>query len=230
MRGVLIALIISALAVTAVESLDCIQCNSTQFCANTTASECPENANNSCFSSWANSSLGGTIVSHQSMFCSAANCSGETESFLAFTVRVSDGESFDFSSRCCQEDTCNGTYATLDSLPEDLSNTECQSCYGVNVTSCIGRPRTCYREERCVSLIAQYNNATETFLLKGCSNIRTSTCQFLSAGNKVAEGLIFQKFECTDATSRPGTQPSPGSRAFPNTMALASLFLLGLLL
>ncbi|XP_023556723.1 ly6/PLAUR domain-containing protein 8 [Octodon degus] len=229
MRGLLAALLISALASPVVESLNCVQCNSfTKPCANVSASECPLEEAHSCVSSWSNSLLGGTLSLYEDMSCSAANCSGDPDAFLSFTVRVSDTEHFDFASQCCQGKTCNTTDSTSDSPQEDLSDTQCLACYGWNTTSCTGKPWKCYKGERCVYLIAQFKNATETLVLKGCSNIGTSTCELLSARNETFEGLALQKIECTDAT--PIALPSPGSRTFPGPLALTSLLLLGLLL
>ncbi|XP_021111329.1 ly6/PLAUR domain-containing protein 8, partial [Heterocephalus glaber] len=203
MRGVFTVVVTTALAIAAVESLSCTQCNSlTNSCINASASECPSDASNSCVSSSANSSLGGKIRMQQEMFCSAADCSGETDLLLAFSVHVSDGERFNFASQCCQEKACDVAYSTLDSPPEDLSSTECPACHGPNATSCIPKPRKCYKEEQCVSLIAQNHDATEMLVLQGCSNISNSICQLLSAGNQRIGIFAFQKVECRDPSDQ----------------------------
>lgn len=79
---------------------------------------------------------------------------------------------------------------------------------------------------------------TETKLVvKGCSNISNSTCQFLSTENRVVGGVLFQKFECVDNFSISST-PIPtlttttdtGSKVSFTPLALVSFLLLGLVL
>ncbi|XP_010628388.1 ly6/PLAUR domain-containing protein 8 isoform X2 [Fukomys damarensis] len=161
MRGILTAVVTTALAIAAVESLRCKQCDSLNSCTVTRASKCPPHASTTCVSSLANS--------------------------------------------------------FLDSPLEDLSSTECPACHASDVTSCVEKPRKCYKEERCVYLIAQYHNATETLVLKGCSNIGISTCQLLSAGNQPTSVLTFQKVECTDALVATSNQATKSKMSSPTS-------------
>ncbi|KAL2770571.1 ly6/PLAUR domain-containing protein 8 preproprotein [Daubentonia madagascariensis] len=237
MKGILVAGIVAALAIAAVESLSCLQCHSWEnSCVSPTASECPSEANNSCISSSANSSLGGTIKLYQNMFCSAENCTEETDTVTAFTVHVSNNESFHFASQCCQGGKCNSRDDDPASPLRNLSsNIECPACYGSNETSCTEGVQRCYEEEWCVSLVAEFKNDTvsEHLVLKGCSNISNSTCQFLSAENKTVGGVIFRKFECVNVSLTPTATPTThntGSKASLTSLVLVSLPLLGLLL
>ncbi|XP_008586697.1 PREDICTED: ly6/PLAUR domain-containing protein 8 [Galeopterus variegatus] len=236
MKGILVAGVITALAVAAVESLNCVQCNSwANSCVDSIASECPSDANISCMSSSTNSSLGGAISLYQNSFCSAENCSEETNN-VAFSIHVSDEERFHFASQCCQELECNTTDNALAPSLGDVSSTaECPACYGSNESACLENPQICHGEQ-CVSLVAEFKNDTESriLVLKGCSNISDSICQFLSAGNQTVGGVIFQTFECTNATSFSPTSiltttPNTGSKASLASSALATLLLLGLL-
>ena len=95
------------------------------------------------------------------------------------------------------------------------------------------------------------------FVLRGCSNISNSTCQFLSAENQTVGGVIIRKFECVDSvsssstavpnttlttppasnsnassapTSIEPTTPDTGSKVSFTPAAFVSLLLLGLLL
>ncbi|XP_023364854.1 LOW QUALITY PROTEIN: ly6/PLAUR domain-containing protein 8 [Otolemur garnettii] len=142
MKGVLIAGIILALAVAAVESLSCVQCHSWEnSCVNVTATECPSDANTSCVGSSASSSL---------------------------------------------------------APPRNISsNIECPACYGSDGASCTERLQKCQEEERCVSLVADFENdtASDRLVLRGCSHISGSTCQFLSVGNKTVGGVVFREFQ-----------------------------------
>ncbi|XP_004423094.1 PREDICTED: ly6/PLAUR domain-containing protein 8 [Ceratotherium simum simum] len=240
MKGVLVAGIIAALSVSAVESLNCMQCNSlANSCVDSTITECPSEANTSCTSFLTL----GSITLYQDKACSAENCSEERNVFEAFTVHVSDGESFYFASQCCQGRECNDTNdASVPPLENTSSNVECPACYGSNETSCSVKLRRCYNEERCVSLVAEFKNDLKTpkLVLKGCSNIDNSTCQFLSAENRTVGGVTFQNFECVDTSNSPSTPNStePPQTTTRNTgfkvsftpTALASLLLLGLLL
>ncbi|XP_062950793.1 ly6/PLAUR domain-containing protein 8 [Cynocephalus volans] len=258
MKGILVAGVIIVLAVAAVESLDCVQCNSwANSCANSRVSECPS-TDISCISSSTNSSLGGAIRLYQNSFCSAENCSEETNN-VAFSIYVSDEEHFHFASQCCEEQECSTSDNSLAPSLGDVSSTaECPACYGSNESVCLENTQTCHGEQ-CVSLVAEFKNETESriLVLKGCSNISNSICQFLSAGNQTVGGVIFQKFECTNASlnptsTQPGnaslspssspatntpfsstsvltTTPNTGSKASLASLALATLLLLGLL-
>ncbi|XP_045423424.1 ly6/PLAUR domain-containing protein 8 [Lemur catta] len=246
--AVTVATIIGTLTVAPVESLSCAQCQSwDNSCVNVSASECPTDANNSCISSTASSSLGATLSLYQDMSCSAENCSEETSTVTAFAVYVSDNQSFYFASQCCQEGECNGTAEDLGPRQGNAtSNIECAACSGPSETSCAENAHVhrCYEGEQCVSLVAAFKNetASELLVLKGCSNISDSTCQFLSAENKTVGSVIFQNFECFNfSTTLPTTVPTTlpttlstttgtGSKASLASLALASLLLLGLLL
>ncbi|XP_006147534.1 ly6/PLAUR domain-containing protein 8 [Tupaia chinensis] len=227
MKGVLCTAVtaIAALAVgvAAAEPLRCEQCNSwADTCVQPVVSECPENKNASCVRSFTNSSLGGDVRLYRNMFCSEKNCSGETSAVAAFAVHVSEGERFHFASQCCQGETCNDT----DSAPGHVlsdgshvpgppqegvpSNMECPACYGDSEVSCSEATQKCYGGQRCVSLVADFTNDTQStrLVLRGCSNVSNATCQLLSAGNQTVGGVIFQKFECTDTTPSPATTPT----------------------
>ncbi|XP_035136605.1 ly6/PLAUR domain-containing protein 8 [Callithrix jacchus] len=238
MKGILIAGLMAVLLVSAVESLSCVQCNSWgKSCVSSTATECPSHANTSCISSSANSSLERASGSYQSMSCSAENCSEEAP-VTAFTVHVSAEERFHFVSQCCQGKECNSTSDALDPPLKNVSSSiECPACYESNGTSCSGKPWKCYEKEQCIFLLADLKTDTESkrLVLKGCSNVSNSTCQFLSGENKTVGGVIFRKFECTDANSltpmsTPAASHNMGSKASLNFLELASLLLLGLLL
>ncbi|XP_025709016.1 ly6/PLAUR domain-containing protein 8 [Callorhinus ursinus] len=253
MNGILVAAIITAFVVAAVESLYCVQCNSlTDFCDNSNITECPSHANASCTSFMTNTSLGAANI-YQDKACSAENCREGRDMVEAFTVHVSDNEHFHFISHCCQGKECNDTSDALAPPLEDVSNnTECLACYGSNESSCNVQLRKCYKEERCVNLVAEFKTETKKLVLRGCSNISNSTCQFLSAENRTVGGVIFLKFECVDSanssstapattppassfnassapTSNEPTTPDTGSEISVTPAALVSLLLLGLL-
>ncbi|XP_045856060.1 ly6/PLAUR domain-containing protein 8 [Meles meles] len=258
MKGILVAAIIAGFVVAAVESLHCVQCNSlTNPCNNSIITECPPDANASCTSFMTNSSLGATNI-YQDKACSAENCREGRDMVEAFTVHVSDNVHFRFVSQCCQGKECNETSDVPDPPVGDMSsNIECFACYGSNETSCNEQPRKCYKEERCVNLVAEFKNETKTLVLRGCSNISNSTCQFLAAENRTVGGVIFRKLECGDSanssstaipnatlttppasssnassapTSNESTTPDTGSKVSFTPAALASLLLLGLLI
>ncbi|KAF3815894.1 ly6/PLAUR domain-containing protein 8 [Mirounga leonina] len=212
MKGILVAAIITAFVVAAVESLRCVQCNSlTNSCDNSTITECPLYASASCNSFVTNSSLGAANI-YQDKACSAENCREGRDMVEAFTVHVSDNEYFHFISQCCQGKDCNTTDALAPPLKDVSSNTECLACHGSNESSCNVQHRKCYKEERCVNLVAEFKTAlTETrkLVLRGCSNISNSTCRFLSAENRTVGGVIFRKFECVDSANSSSTAPPP---------------------
>ncbi|XP_032251664.1 ly6/PLAUR domain-containing protein 8 [Phoca vitulina] len=213
MKGILVAAIITAFVVAAVESLRCVQCNSsTNSCDNSNITECPSHANASCNSFVTNSSLGEPGRLYQHKACSAENCREERDMVEAFTVHVSDNEYFHFISQCCQGKECNDSSDALAPPLEDVSsNTECLACYGSNESSCNVQHRKCYKEERCVNLVAEFKTdlKTKKLVLRGCSNISNSTCQFLSAENRTVGGVIFRKFECVDSANSSSTAPLP---------------------
>ncbi|XP_060000491.1 ly6/PLAUR domain-containing protein 8 isoform X1 [Lagenorhynchus albirostris] len=235
MKGFLFAGIIVMLTVAAVESLSCVQCNSlTDPCVDGNAVECPANASISCTTFLTNFSLGENITWYEDKACSADNCSvAET-----FTVHVSANETFHFASQCCQGKACNDTNDTIDPPQEEVSsNTGCSACYGSSETSCNETTRKCYKEERCVSLIAEFKNEMK-LVLKGCSNVSNSTCEFLATGNRTVGGVTFLKFECENSSNASSTPtPTPpsstsdtGSKGFFTPLTLGSLLLLRLLL
>ncbi|XP_017400814.1 ly6/PLAUR domain-containing protein 8 [Cebus imitator] len=238
MKGILIAGLMAVLLVSAVESLSCVQCKSWEkSCVSSAATECPSHANTSCISSSANSSLERATGSYQNTSCSAENCSEETH-VTALAVHVCAEEHFHFVSQCCQGKECNSTSDALDSpLKNVSSSTECPACFESNGTSCSGKPWKCYENEQCIFLVADWKTETESkhLVLKSCSSVSNSTCQFLSGENKAVGGVIFQKFECTDANSltpmsTPAASHNMGFKASFNFLVLASLLLLGLLL
>ncbi|XP_040478653.1 ly6/PLAUR domain-containing protein 8 [Ursus maritimus] len=238
------------------ESLSCVQCNSlTNTCNNENITECPSDANTSCTSFMTNTSLGAANI-YQDKACSAENCREGRDTVEAFTVHVSDNERFLFISQCCQGKECNDTTDALAPPMEDVSSDiECFACYGSNESSCNVQIRKCYKEERCVNLVAEFKNdlKTKKLVLRGCSNISNSTCQFLSAENRTVGGVIFREFECLDGanfsstaipnsslttppasssntTSVPTSTPDMASKVSFTPVAFVSLLLLGLLL
>uniref|UniRef100_H0XSQ5 UPAR/Ly6 domain-containing protein n=1 Tax=Otolemur garnettii TaxID=30611 RepID=H0XSQ5_OTOGA len=224
MKGVLIAGIILALAVAAEESLSCVQCHSWEnTCVNVTATECPSDANTSCVGSSASSSLGGNTQLYQDMFCSAENCSGETN--MTFTVYVSS-ESFMFASQCCQGQGCSST-------SDDLGE-----CWPVGALLCPPSPDPSFAPCALVFSLTVSSVLTDTasdrLVLRGCSHISGSTCQFLSVGNQTVGGVIFREFQCVDGTLTSASPPTAtvgtGSGALLPSVALTTLLLLGLLL
>ncbi|XP_037673448.1 ly6/PLAUR domain-containing protein 8 [Choloepus didactylus] len=244
MKAILIAAVITALAVEAVESLGCVQYNSwnTTNANSNAASPCPQEANISCTSSLMNSTLGGTRQEYVDKSCSAEQCDLKEKVVAAFTVQVSDEDLFQFASLCCTDEGCNTKDASVPPM-ENISRTvECPACYGSDEASCSGQARKCNTEERCVSLVAEFSNgsASEILVLKGCSNVSNETCVYLSAANRTVGGIVFRNFECSNSTLSNLTSPSPTTTTTTTTsntskfsftpVALASLLLLGLLL
>ncbi|KAB0362786.1 hypothetical protein FD754_006942 [Muntiacus muntjak] len=245
MKGFLLAGIIVVLTVAAVESqyhtLHCVQCNSLKDgCAAKNATECPSNANTSCTSFSTNFSqvcvclcVGEHSEWYEDHACSAENCSETT--VQPFMVYVSEKEIFHFESQCCLGEACNQTSDATAPPQQVMPNSvECPACYGKNETSC-NETRKCYGE-RCVSIIAEFMNETTTLVLKGCSNVSNSTCEFLGVANQTFRGITFRKFECGDySTTSTSTSPAPTtsdtvSQASFTPLALASILLLRLLL
>ncbi|XP_076994417.1 ly6/PLAUR domain-containing protein 8 [Tamandua tetradactyla] len=245
MKGILIAGIIAALAVEAVESLSCVQCNSlTNSCDNNTASACPSNTSNSCSSSLVNSTLGGAINLYKDKSCSEEVCSEEEKVVASFTVYASEKDHFRFASQCCTPEQCNSKDVPAPPL-EDISRTMvCPACYGSQEASCIVTDQKCNTEDKCVSLVAKFRNGTteKTLVLKGCASISESTCVYLSAQNRVVGGVVFQNFQCLNSSHISSPKPTSTTSTTPTTntsntskvafipLALASLLLLGLLL
>ncbi|XP_052500312.1 ly6/PLAUR domain-containing protein 8 [Budorcas taxicolor] len=236
MKGFLFAVIIVLLTVAAVESqntLSCVQCNSLkEVCDAKDATECPSSATISCTSFSTNFYHEGNSTWYEDHACSEENCSKTTVE--PFTVYVSETEIFHFESQCCLGEACNQTSNTTAPPQQEMPrNIECPACYGDNETSC-NETQKCYGE-RCVSMIAEFINETTTLVLKGCSNVNISTCEFLGAENRTFRGVTFRKFECADNSSRtttptPATTAGTGSQASFTPLALASILLLRLLL
>lgn len=90
----------------------------------------------------------------------------------------------------------------------------------------------------CEVLTVSFEFTEMKLVLKGCSNVSNSTCEFLAPGNRMVGGITFLKFECgdsSDASSTPTPTPlsttnDTGSKGFCTPLTLASLLLLRLLL
>ncbi|KAM4861521.1 ly6/PLAUR domain-containing protein 8 [Thomomys bottae] len=234
MRGILVAGVIMALAVATIESLDCTGCNSAEDdCASATVIACSAESE-SCVHSLTSSFLGNTTTVNEIKSCSPSNCTGQNDTLMAFTVRVSEEEYFSFADQCCQGKDCDDISNTTAS-PDASRNTECPACYGYNVTSCTEKTQTCNHDEQCVSLTADIGNGTEpTLFVKGCSNISNSTCQFLATENQTVGHVLFIKVECKEATIilTPTTKPNTSSSCLGISSSFLSFtsFLLVLLL
>ncbi|XDB52138.1 PREDICTED: ly6/PLAUR domain-containing protein 8 [Capra hircus] len=235
MKGFLFAGIIVVLTVAAVESqnpLSCVQCNSLkEVCDAKNATECPSSAN-SCTSFSTNFYHEGNSTRYENHACSEENCNETTVE--PFTVYVSETEIFHFESQCCLGKACNQTSNTTAPPQQEMPrNIQCPACYGNNETSC-NETQKCYGE-RCVSIIAEFINETTMLVLKGCSSVNISTCEFLGAANRTFRGVTFRKFECAENSSitttlTPATTAGTGSQAAFTPLALASILLLRLLL
>ncbi|XP_012871020.1 PREDICTED: ly6/PLAUR domain-containing protein 8 [Dipodomys ordii] len=209
----LLAGLLAALAITAVEPLSCAQCDSTLVsCENVSATVCAADAQ-SCVAWLTSSLLGDTNMLKQNMSCSPSNCTGHGDTSVVFTVRVSGEEFFHFANQCCQGRSCNGTSA-VPAAADQSSNTECPACFGYNTTSCTEKTQKCNKQERCVSLTADVTNGTQSRLLvKGCSDISSSTCGALSAGgNQTVGDVLLIQVNCTDAAASPTPKPSSSSQ------------------
>lgn len=231
MKGTLIAVIIVAFAITAVDSLDCVQCHVPNgTCSVNTRTTCEEGSL-SCVASFINSTLGGVSNLYQNNFCSALNCPENTTTEVDFTVRVFDDQRFHFASQCCQGKACNDT--SQDSGTQETDSTQCTSCYSHNKTVCEQKTQPCYKGEQCVHVIVGFANGTDEVELRGCSNINNTTCQFLTPENTTVGEFIFKKVECTKATSLPASVIPPANLGIKTSFAssiLGTLLLLKLLL
>lgn len=227
MRGVFIAGVIAAFAITVVDSLNCTQCYTYNSTCDGQATECNEQSF-SCVESSINSTLGGFLHVYQNKFCSASNCT-ENSTEVAFTVHLFDDQRYHFASQCCQGESCNATHS--ESGTQNVTDMQCMSCYGHNKTLCEEKPQKCYEGEQCVFIIAEMVNGSGRVELKGCSDISNSTCQFLSPGNTTVGEFVFKSVECTQPTeytnstttippitntsltsvTRPGIKTSPAS-------------------
>lgn len=66
---------------------------------------------------------------------------------------------------------------------EDMSsNVECPACYGSNESSCNEQFRKCYKEERCVNLVAEFKNGTSWGFKFPVTELELET--HYTAGNK----------------------------------------------
>ncbi|XP_021033101.1 ly6/PLAUR domain-containing protein 8 [Mus caroli] len=196
MRGVFIAGVIAAFAITVVDSLNCTQCHTYNSTCDAQATECSTQSF-SCVESSVNSTLGGFLHVYQNKFCSASNCT-KNSTEVAFTVHLFDDQRYHFASQCCQGASCNATHS--ESGTQNVTDMQCMSCYGHNKTLCEEKPQKCYEGEQCVYIIAEMVNGSGRVELKGCSDISKSTCQFLSTGNTTVGEFVFKSVECTQPT------------------------------
>uniref|UniRef100_A0A8C6QDU5 UPAR/Ly6 domain-containing protein n=1 Tax=Nannospalax galili TaxID=1026970 RepID=A0A8C6QDU5_NANGA len=188
MKGALFAGVLVALAVTAVESLNCTQCYAREEDCVSDVMECNDTSAQSCVDSSVSSTLGGNSSLYRNKFCSAQNCSRD---MVAFAVNVSENQSFHFASQCCQGQACNDPESE-----KSVTNTQCNACYGYNSANCTETVLQCGEGQRCVHIIADFTNESNTVELKGCSGISNSTCEFLSVENQTVGEVIFRKVEC----------------------------------
>ncbi|KAF4015003.1 hypothetical protein G4228_006327 [Cervus hanglu yarkandensis] len=127
------------------------------------------------------------------------------------------------------------TVAAVESQYHTLHCVQCNSlkdgCIAKNAMECPSNANT-----SCTSFSTNFSQETTTLVLKGCSNVSNSTCEFLGVANQMFRGITFRKFECGDNSSTP-TTTSPTSttsdtvaQASFTPLALASILLLRLLL
>ncbi|ERE68776.1 ly6/PLAUR domain-containing protein 8 [Cricetulus griseus] len=198
MKGILIAGVFAAFAITVIDSLECRQCQSLNNSCSIQVVTCEEGSL-SCVESSVNSTLGGSLYSYQNKFCSKSNCTKNETTQVAFTVHVFDDQSYHFASQCCQDGQCNDI--NPGSISQTVTNTQCSACYSYNTTTCQEKTRQCFEGEQCVHIIAVQVNDTEHMLeLKGCSDISQSVCETLAPENTTFGEFIFQKVQCTNAT------------------------------
>ncbi|XP_057629906.1 ly6/PLAUR domain-containing protein 8-like [Chionomys nivalis] len=226
MKGILIAGVFAAFAITVIDSLKCTQCSSISEGTGSCPSE-PQNCPDSdpvtewisCVESSVNSTLGGSPYSYENKFCSKDKCStvnNNTE--VSFTVRVSDNQQFSFASQCCEGDACPNNNNNNEGPEEEggdgntRANTQiqCPSCYSSSTTTdCKEEIRQCSQGERCVHIIADHVDGTvhNKVELKGCSNIDEATCDILTPGNVTVGEFAFQMVSCTNeiTTTTPTT-------------------------
>ncbi|XP_052053458.1 ly6/PLAUR domain-containing protein 8-like [Apodemus sylvaticus] len=205
MRGIFIVGVVAAFAITVVDSLSCAQCNQFNSTCYANATECKAESL-SCVEFYVNSTLGGSLHLYQNKFCSALNCT-ENSTEVAFTVRLFDDQRYHFASQCCQGEACNSTY--YESKTQNFTAMQCMSCYGHEDTACEEKPQWCYEGEQCVHIIAQLTNDTGRVELKGCSDITSSTCQFLSTANTTVGEFAFQLVNCMEPTESNLTTITP---------------------
>ncbi|XP_049987556.1 ly6/PLAUR domain-containing protein 8-like [Alexandromys fortis] len=202
MKGILIAGVFAAFAITVIDSLDCRQCTTNddiKSCKDE-ASSCGESTDFvSCVESLVNSTLGGSQPLYQERSCSASNC--ETIIQADFTVRLPDAQQYHFVSQCCQGEACKDT----DPGPRNLTNTQCSSCYSTNQGACNETTQQCFEGEQCVHIIVQHGSGEESVTeeLKGCSDISDATCKALDSESAKIGEFTFQKVNCTKATIIP---------------------------
>ncbi|OBS74318.1 hypothetical protein A6R68_15151 [Neotoma lepida] len=132
MKGILIAGVFAAFAVTVIDSLNCTQCHSLNSTCEAGVQECEEESF-SCVESSVNSTLGGSFYSYENKFCSPNNCS-ENNTQVAFTVHVSNDQRFHFASQCCQGKACNDTNHVELKGCSDISDATCEFLSTENTT------------------------------------------------------------------------------------------------
>ncbi|XP_052611882.1 ly6/PLAUR domain-containing protein 8 [Peromyscus californicus insignis] len=222
MKGILVAGVFVAFAITVIDSLSCRQCYSPIESCSNEVTQCDEGSL-SCVESLVNSTLGGSHYLYQNRSCSANNCTeGSTQ--VAFTVHVFDDQRFHFESQCCQAEACNDT--SHETGTQVLTNTQCSACYSYNTTTCQEKTRQCFQGERCVHITAEFVNGTErnTVELKGCSDISESTCETLAPGNTTVGEFFFQSVKCENATIIPVTTNTPPASTGVKTSFTSSVF------
>ncbi|KAL6035549.1 hypothetical protein STEG23_013782 [Scotinomys teguina] len=173
MRGILIAGVFAAFAITVTDSLDCRQCYSPTENCTTEATPC-EDVSLSCVESLVNSTLGGSHYLYQNRSCSASNCS-EINAQVAFTVHVFDDQRFHFASQCCQGEACNDTNQGT----QNLTNTECPACYSYNTTTCQQKTQQCFQGEQCVHIIAHFLNGFTEVAMAWSSSLKSLLTVFV---------------------------------------------------
>ncbi|CAO2643228.1 Ly6/PLAUR domain-containing protein 8 [Lemmus lemmus] len=173
------------------------------------------------------------------MFCSENKCiNNNNRSVVSFTVRVSDGQQFNFSSQCCEGEACsdnNKASGEEGGTVRADTQIQCPSCYSSDtITDCKEEIRQCSQGERCVHIIADHVNDKKVEL-KGCSNIDEATCGILTPGNVKVGEFTFQNVSCkneiTTTTTTTTTTPSTGTsvKASFISSVFGSLLLLKLL-
>ncbi|XP_038181343.1 ly6/PLAUR domain-containing protein 8-like [Arvicola amphibius] len=215
MKGILIAGVFAAFAITVIDSLSCLQCSpSTENCS-TNKTDCGNEKFKSCVESSVSSTLGKSPYSYENKFCSEDKCISSTSAVVSFTVRVSDDQEFNFSSQCCEGEACPGNNEGSGEEGDGGTSRadtqiQCPSCYSSNTTTaCKEEIRQCSQGERCVHIIADHVNGTvhNKVELKGCSNIDEATCDILNPGNVTVGEFTFQTVSCTNeiTTTTPAT-------------------------
>ncbi|XP_051037502.1 ly6/PLAUR domain-containing protein 8 [Phodopus roborovskii] len=221
MKGILIAGVFAAFAITVIDSLQCRQCHVFNSTCEASATDCGPDSF-SCVESSINSTLGGSLYSYQNKFCSKTNCTKNETTQVAFTVHVFDDQSFHFASQCCQGESCNDT--NPGSTSQTLSNINCSACYGNGTEACQEETRQCFEGERCVHIIAEHVNGKSGVELKGCSDISESVCEILNPVNTTFGEFIFQRVLCTTPGSVTATTPDSVTVTTPDSATIQASF------